>query len=790
MANDQTYNNGFGSDGGQITTLADIQGAGLTLPSPPNQFINIRQGGKIQTLFETANNANFLYSINRPNDLYFSDFLSNRFDYKNPIQGQARKQPITFLNAASEDQRLMRRFDNSNYYQNYVRRNSQLQLYNAFDETKIFNRFALRANRFYNASGVYGFLFGKPYYGPVNHIDTGNILAGLLGGLGSSNYPQTPRSTVASEGGLGSFFGFGDRRNEVLPLLGRRNVKGLLRGKTASDAYSGEYYGKYIPGSNSIANTISKLSRPSVLSSVFNKQPVDAKYRADEDTYRVFIKNGTLFNVYNRKGENGSTESVLVDLGSEEKPGFFRKLATAFGYPPSRLKLNINDVRQRFISRGTNLYNLESIDPIAKLLSRLSGNSSNSLNLNRYRLIITQNNPDYGGYSTAYVPFIGKRTTDSDSIDSDSSINESDSNLTYVENVGYIKRDGSDEKTEYSDILYNYKYYSEFSKEFKRTHSDNPETSDVNSIISTYNKSIENIVGQDKKYVADDTTQYLPLQYSRFNSSNDIGFDQLKNTKSWRNKGGSAGSTYKGKINISDTSFKYPSLSYRKIRPTNDVDYVNFLEVLNSEEFDEKYKNNWYGHDLINFYFYDVVNEKYIPFNATLKGITEQNSATIDSIEYIGRADKMYTYKGYSRNVSFNFKCVAHSIKELIPMWKRISYLVSLTRPANYTNNQRGFIVPPIITFTIGDLYKDQPGIFESCTPSIDENAIWETLPMSSNIDWSFGLNDKFVWENSSEKYAQLPTECEISVNVKIIEKQLPRAGGNLWATESLLQTT
>lgn len=755
MANDQTYNNGFGSDGGQITTLADIQGAGLTLPSPPNQFINIRQGGKIQTLFETANNANFLYSINRPNDLYFSDFLSNRFDYKNPTQGQLTKRPTTVFHASLQDSTLVRKFVGSNTGRIFLTKQFILQGFQSFDETKVYNPLSARISTIRRAS--FG-LFGRP----TRHIDTSNVLGGLIGGAGLGNavgavsglfgggqsQPSPPRSSVASEASKpGGFFtsllGGGDLTNDVMPLTGRDGVKGLLRGGTATNAYHNPRYSKLANESQGFLSKLGSIfTNKTLIGGIIPpKQPIDAQFRADENTYDLYLNSGRLFDPdFKKSGAGGILAGIKKVFGFGDKVNYSLK------------------VPQRFANSKTKF--------------------------NPVRLIIKNNKNKGKKQDTGLISEYAYKSIYSNDIIADNPLRTNSS--SYNELFGYISGD----QQENSDQLFNYQYYNDNSENFKRTHNLSEDLI-VQQLFETYNKSIENIVGKDNKYVADDITQYLPLQYSRFNSSNDIGFDQLKNTKSWRNKNGSVGSTYKDKIASNDDNpLNYPSLSYRKIRPTNDVDYVNSLEVLNSKNFTDKYKNEPYGHDLINFYFYDVVNEKYIPFNATLKGITEQNSATIDSIEYIGRADKMYTYKGYSRNVSFNFKCVAHSIKELIPMWKRISYLVSLTRPANYTNNQRGFIVPPIITFTIGDLYKDQPGIFESCTPSIDENAIWETLPMDLKQDWTFGLNDKFVWENSSEKYAQLPTECEISVNVKIIEKQLPRAGGNLWATESLLQTT
>ena len=90
------------------------------------------------------------------------------------------------------------------------------------------------------------------------------------------------------------------------------------------------------------------------------------------------------------------------------------------------------------------------------------------------------------------------------------------------------------------------------------------------------------------------------------------------------------------------------------------------------------------------FYFYDIYNQKYIPFRATVKGISERSVSTWDDFQYIGNADKVYNYKGFTRGLGFSFTVVAMSVKELLPMWQRINYLMGLTKPANYKN---GFIV-------------------------------------------------------------------------------------------------
>lgn len=197
--------------------------------------------------------------------------------------------------------------------------------------------------------------------------------------------------------------------------------------------------------------------------------------------------------------------------------------------------------------------------------------------------------------------------------------------------------------------------------------------------------------------------------------------------------------------------------------------------------------------DIIFFYFYDLVNKTYIPFRATLGSISDQHSPEWEDIKYIGRADKLFIYKGFSREVSFSFKVYANSVDELIPMWKRINYLTGLVRPSKYTAKaivtnesvdsqettgaESGFIYPPMIEFRIGDMYVDQPGILRSVSITIPEDASWETL-RGDKYEYLYGLG-KTV--SKDVKSRQLPTIVDISIQLSVIERQQSVTGINVF---------
>ena len=198
----------------------------------------------------------------------------------------------------------------------------------------------------------------------------------------------------------------------------------------------------------------------------------------------------------------------------------------------------------------------------------------------------------------------------------------------------------------------------------------------------------------------------------------------------------------------------------------NKSDLINVLNVQsNTDAFIDK--------DLIKFYFYDIYNKKYIPFRATVKAISERSVSSWDDFQYIGNADKVYNYKGFTRGLGFSFTVVAMSVKELLPMWQRINYLMGLTKPANYKN---GFIVPPLVMLTIGDIYKNQPIVINSINMTIPDNATWETVSDSS-LKYEY-LNGRLK-SNDDVTVAQYPREAEISIDANILEKEKPQTGLN-----------
>lgn len=286
--------------------------------------------------------------------------------------------------------------------------------------------------------------------------------------------------------------------------------------------------------------------------------------------------------------------------------------------------------------------------------------------------------------------------------------------------------------------------------------------------------------------------------YSRLLASGDlnaIGYDHLSRTVP---KDGRANnipqweygvtSEYASTFGTPKSVDKSTSTNNLRMATTFQSDALNRVGVLNKNRIITGIENYTeykpYEDDLVAFFFYDVVNQKYIPFRATVKGISEGNTAFWDELRFIGRADQLYSYNGFSRTLSFTFNVVISSISELLPTWQKINYMASCVKPSNYTvgdvvsQKYSRFIVPPMFMFTLGDLYKFQPIVVTSINVNVPDDASWETLNELNSKEWSY-LNGMIKSPTTAKNYAQLPREAEIAITCNLLEKERAIIGGS-----------
>jgi hypothetical protein len=158
--------------------------------------------------------------------------------------------------------------------------------------------------------------------------------------------------------------------------------------------------------------------------------------------------------------------------------------------------------------------------------------------------------------------------------------------------------------------------------------------------------------------------------------------------------------------------------------------------------------------DFVPFKFRDMVNGKWIIFRAILESVSDSSSPEYGEESYIGRPDKVYVYKGSTRNVSVTFKVMPKSVQELITIWEKLNYLRGLTYPKIKSNR----MIAPFASITVGDMFDKLPVLLNSLNYTIDTASTWELKP---------GL--------------RLPKLIQISAEMRVIEPKLPQTTGKFY---------
>jgi hypothetical protein len=164
-------------------------------------------------------------------------------------------------------------------------------------------------------------------------------------------------------------------------------------------------------------------------------------------------------------------------------------------------------------------------------------------------------------------------------------------------------------------------------------------------------------------------------------------------------------------------------------------------------------KSNINYPDFIPFKIYDIYNDKWIIFRATLSSMTDSITSDWSEKSYVGRPEKFPIYTGVSRGFNVSWKVYAGSRDDLKPMWTKLNYLIGL----QYPNYRSGVMVSPIIKYTVGDIFVDMPGYFSSLTISYPDEAPWETVKDGKNTLY-------------------LPTIVDITADFKPLYKEIPQS--------------
>ena len=115
---------------------------------------------------------------------------------------------------------------------------------------------------------------------------------------------------------------------------------------------------------------------------------------------------------------------------------------------------------------------------------------------------------------------------------------------------------------------------------------------------------------------------------------------------------------------------------------------------------------------------------KFIAFRAFLDSFNDNFNGDWAGTKYVGRAEEVFTYQGFSRDVNFSFKIAALSKKDIVPLYDKINALAGSTAPVYGENGQ--FMKGVLTRITIGDYLKAVPGFISTVGLSWDLNTPWE----------------------------------------------------------------
>lgn len=204
------------------------------------------------------------------------------------------------------------------------------------------------------------------------------------------------------------------------------------------------------------------------------------------------------------------------------------------------------------------------------------------------------------------------------------------------------------------------------------------------------------------------------------------------------------------------------TLAARGINTTSDN--LNYQGILDDENFEDV--------DFITLKFKSIPTGKVSYFRSTISGLSETFSPEWESNKFVGNPFSYYTYSGIERSVSFNFTVFSLSAREHKRSWQRLNFLSSLTYPQGYYENSTA-IKPPLIEFTLGDMYKRKASFIQSLSFSVDDTYPWN---ISNDEDESYvsdvlSSGERVIDDEDLTNY-KLPMLIDVDIEIQILESR------------------
>jgi hypothetical protein len=158
-------------------------------------------------------------------------------------------------------------------------------------------------------------------------------------------------------------------------------------------------------------------------------------------------------------------------------------------------------------------------------------------------------------------------------------------------------------------------------------------------------------------------------------------------------------------------------------------------------------------------------------FRAYITGLSDNFTPTWNGQKYMGRGEDFYTYQGFNREVSFQFKIAAQSVQEMEKLYQKLNYLASTLLP-DYSG--KGFMRGNLHKLTIGEYFYRTPGIIKSMNITVEDNYSWEIKMKQPELKTSSVPNQLPI---EDQLQMEVPQLLNVSMTFTPILKTLPKKG-------------
>jgi hypothetical protein len=127
---------------------------------------------------------------------------------------------------------------------------------------------------------------------------------------------------------------------------------------------------------------------------------------------------------------------------------------------------------------------------------------------------------------------------------------------------------------------------------------------------------------------------------------------------------------------------KHPDNLVNSIKGTKEIGdkRSNYTDIRITTDLREKFEESL-DSEYMPFYFHDVRTNEIVSFHAFLASLSDDYTASYDSVDAFGRIDPIKIYKNTHRKIGFSFYIAALSEEDFQIMWAKINKLVTLVYP-------------------------------------------------------------------------------------------------------------